>query len=363
MEQIRNVKKLSEIAELLDATLEGDGATEIVGVSGIREAKPGEITFVANAKYVNEIARTQASAIILGNDIDPAKVTTSAAILRVSAPYLAFVQVLELFAFRKRRTQIGVDATAIVGNNVRIGENVSIQAYAVIGDNVEIGDGTTIGSFVYIGDDTRVGSDCLIYPHVTIREEVTVGSRVIIHSGAVIGSDGFGFAKVSDGHRKIPQIGTVVVEDDVEIGANTTIDRATMTNGATIIGKGTKIDNLVQIAHNVVIGEDCLIVALVGLAGSTTLDHGVTLAGQAGTAGHLTIGANTTIAAKAGVTKDVPPNVFYSGFPAEDHKQDLKNQAYVRRIPQIFDELAVLHARLAELEKKTSATPPVEPST
>lgn len=352
MEHYPLTKKLSEIAELINATLEGDGETEIVGVSGIREAKPGEITFVANAKYASEISRTRASAIILGYDIDPAKIVTSAAILRVATPYLAFVQVLELFAFRKRRTQIGVDATAILGHNVQIGENVSIQAYTVIGDNVAIGDGTTIGPFVYIGDDTHVGSDCLIYPHVTIREEVTIGNRVIIHSGAVIGSDGFGFAKVSDRHRKIPQIGTVIIGDDVEIGANTTVDRATMTNGATIIGRGTKIDNLVQIAHNVVIGEDCLIVAQVGIAGSTVLERGVTLAGQAGTAGHLTIGANATIAAKAGVTKDIPPNVFYSGFPAIDHRKDLKCQAYVRRLPQMAEEFAELQARVAELEKK-----------
>jgi len=357
MDQTPSPKKLSEIAELLDATLEGDGEIEIFGVSGIREAKEGEITFVANAKYLNEIPRTQASAIILGNDIPPQRVVTKAAILRVEAPYLAFVQVLELFAFRKRRTQIGIDPTAIIGNHTQIGENVSIQAYTVIGDNVVIGDGTTIGPFVYIGEDSRVGSDCLIYPRVTIREEVSIGNRVIIHSGAVIGSDGFGFAKVSDRHRKIPQIGTVIIEDDVEIGANTTIDRATMTNGATIVGRGTKIDNLVQVAHNVVIGEDCLIVALVGLGGSTILERGVTLAGQAGTAGHLTIGANTTIAAKAGVTKDVPPNSFYSGFPAEDHQRDLRNQAYIRRIPHLVEEIAALRARLAELEKKLAPSP------
>ncbi|MBM3216356.1 UDP-3-O-(3-hydroxymyristoyl)glucosamine N-acyltransferase [Candidatus Poribacteria bacterium] len=355
MDPVAPVKMLSEIAELIDATLIGDGSTKIHGVSGIREAKAGEITFVANSKYIAEIAKTQASAIIVGADIDLSHSPTVAAILRVPAPYLAFVRVLEIFAFRKRRTQIGIDSTAIVGSNVRIGENVSIQPYVVIGDNVEIGDDTTIGPFVYVGDDSRIGSGCLVYPNVTIREEVSIGNRVIIHSGAVVGSDGFGFAKVSDWHHKIPQIGTVIIEDDVEIGACTTIDRATMTNGATVIGKGTKIDNLVQVAHNVVIGENCLIVAQVGLAGSTILGRNVTVAGQAGTAGHLSIGENSTVAAKAGVTKDIPPNSFHSGFPAEDHKQDLKHQAYLRRVPQLVREIEALRARIEALEGTVEA--------
>jgi UDP-3-O-[3-hydroxymyristoyl] glucosamine N-acyltransferase len=345
-------RPLSEIAELIDGEVHGPDGLEIRGVAGIREAEPGEITFVANSKYVGEIARTHASAVIVGRDIDIAHVPKAAAAVVVDHAYLAFVQVLELFAFRKRRTQIGIEETAIIGNHVRIGENVSIQAHTVIGDDVEIGDGTRIGPLVYVGDEARLGSECLIYPNVTIREEVTLGNRVILHSGAVIGSDGFGFAKVSETNRKIPQIGTVIIQDDVEVGANTTIDRATMTAGATIIGRGTKIDNLVQIAHNVTIGENCLIVALVGVAGSSVLGNSVTLAGQSGTVGHLEVGDNTVVAAKSGVTKDVPANSFVSGWPAIEHAEDMRQQAYLRRMPALVVHVRQLEERLDELESR-----------
>lgn len=349
-------KTLAELADLVGGSLVGTGDIAISGVAGIREAKAGEVTFVANPKYAAEIAQTKASAVIVGHDVDPARIPGGLSVLRVDDPYLTFVDVLEVFAVRKRRSQIGVHPSAVVGHNVVIGERVSVQAHAVIADGVTIGDGTVVGPMVFVGDDTRIGCDCLLYPNVTIREEVSIGDRVIVHSGAVIGSDGFGFAKVSDSHRKIPQIGTVIVEDDVEIGANTTVDRATMTDGATVIGSGTKIDNLVQVAHNVRIGENCLIVSLAGLGGSTELDHNVTLAGQAGTAGHLHIGANTTIAAKAGVTKDVPANVFYSGFPATDHATDLKQQAAARRVPDLIHEMRVLQARVEELERDREAS-------
>ncbi|GIX06920.1 MAG: UDP-3-O-acylglucosamine N-acyltransferase [Candidatus Poribacteria bacterium] len=346
-----SARTLAELAELLNAELHGDGSIQIYGVSGIREAQPGHITFLANRKYLSELPKTRASAVIIGKDIDPERIPAHLAALRVENPYLSFVDALELFSFRKRRVQIGIAETAVIGHNVQIGENVSIQAHAVIGDNVVIGDRTVIGPLVYIGDDTRIGSDCLIYPNVTIREEVTIGDRVIIHSGAVIGSDGFGFAKVSNGHRKIPQIGTVIIGDDVEIGANTCVDRATMTNGATIIGRGTKIDNLVQVAHNVQIGENALIVALVGIAGSTIIEDNVTLAGQVGTAGHLRIGRNSVILAKSGVTKDVPPDSYYSGFPAIDHKEDLRQQALQRRLPELYEQVRELRRKLAELEE------------
>ena len=276
------VKTLREISEFIDGDLRGDGDLEITGVSGIKEARPNEITFVANAKYRGEMKHTKASAIIIGPDIQ----CNGKASIRVADPYLSFVKVLELFSWRKKRSaEFGVHETAFIGENVRLGERVSVQANAYIGDNVEIGDDTIISPLVYIGQDTKIGSGTLIYPHVTIREEIKIGDRVIIHCGAVIGSDGFGFATVSDRHHKIPQIGTVIIEDDVEIGANTTVDRATMTNGATVIKRGTKIDNLVQIAHNVVIGEDCRLAAQVGIAGSTVIKDRVTVAGQAGSCG------------------------------------------------------------------------------
>ena len=338
------VKTLKEISDLIGGDLCGDGQLEITGVSGIKEAQPNEITFVANAKYRSEIRNTKASAIIIGPDIRYNGKTT----IRVPDPYLSFVKVLEMFSWRKnRRTELGIHETAIIGENVHFGERVSIQAYAYIGDNAEIGDDTIISPFVYIGQDSKIGNHALVYPRVTIREEIKIGNRVIIHCGAVIGSDGFGFATVSDRHHKIPQIGTVVIEDDVEIGANTTIDRATMTNGATGIKRGTKIDNLVQIAHNVVVGEDCRLAAQVGIAGSSVLKNRVTVAGQAGVVGHMTIGEDSVIFAKSGVTKNMPAGSCVSGFPARPHAQEMRIQGAWHKLPSEFVQL---QKRVAELE-------------
>ena len=340
------VKTLKEISELIDGDLCGDGDLEITGVSGIKEAHPNEITFVANAKYRSEMEHTNASAIIIGPDIQ----CNGKATIRVADPYLSFVKVLENFSWRKkRRTEFGVHETAIIGENVHVGERVSIQAHAYIGDNVEIGDDTIISPLVYIGHDTKIGSGTLIYPRVTIREEIQIGDRVIIHCGAVIGSDGFGFATVSDRHHKIPQIGSVIIEDDVEIGANTTVDRATMTNGATVIKRGTKIDNLVQIAHNVVIGEDCRLAAQVGIAGSAVLKDRITVAGQAGVVGHLTIGEDTVIFAKSGVTKNTPAGSCVSGFPARPHAQEMRVLGAWHKLPSEFSQL---QKRVAELESQ-----------
>ncbi|MFB3041130.1 MAG: UDP-3-O-(3-hydroxymyristoyl)glucosamine N-acyltransferase [Candidatus Poribacteria bacterium] len=350
------IKKLKDICEFIDGELYGDGEIEIRGVAGIKEARQNEITFVANAKYRREMEHTQASAIIIGKDISPMDggiACNGKPTIQVENPYIAFVKVMEIFAWRKRRKfDRGVHKTAILGENVQLGERVSIQAYAVIEDNVEIGDETVVSPFVYIGDGTKIGGEVLIYPNVTIREDIQIGNRVIIHCGAVIGSDGFGFATVSDRHHKIPQIGTVIIEDDVEIGANTTVDRATMTNGATIIKRGTKIDNLVQIAHNVVIGEDCRIAAQVGLAGSSEIKDRVTIAGQGGTAGHLTVGEDSVILAKSAVTKDTPAGSYVSGFPARPHANELRIQASLRKLPAMLHEFSQLQKTVVELEKK-----------
>ena len=318
--------KLREICEHLNGDLSGDGDIEITGVSGIKEALPTQITFVANPKYIAAIATTQAAAIIIGRDVSGNAKPT----IRVDNPYWAFVQVLEMFSYDKNHHALpGIHETAILGQNVKLGERVSIQAFTYIADNVEIGNDTVIQPFVYIGEGTKIGVDGLIYPHVNIREEVTIGDRVIIHCGAVIGSDGFGFAPVSNRHHKIPQIGTVVIEDDVEIGANTTIDRATLSE--TLIKRGTKLDNLVQIAHNVEIGEDCCLAAQVGIAGSTIIGDRVNIAGHGGAAGHLTLGDDSVVYAKSAVTKDMPAGSHLSGFPARPHKQELRIHAATRK--------------------------------
>jgi UDP-3-O-[3-hydroxymyristoyl] glucosamine N-acyltransferase len=226
---------------------------------------------------------------------------------------------------------------------------VAIGPYVVIEDGVKIGDRCVIYSGVWIGYETEIGNDCLIYPNVSIREKTSVGDRVIIHNGTVIGSDGFGYDTKDGVHHKIPQLGCVVVEDDVEIGANVTIDRARFDR--TIIGKGTKIDNLVHIAHNVTTGENCMIVAQVGISGSTTIGKNVTLAGQAGLAGHISVGDNAIVGAQAGVTKSVAANTFVSGYPAKPHKEATKINAHIQRLPEFCDKISQLKKRLDKIEK------------
>lgn len=341
--------KLKDICEHLGGELSGDGEIEITGVSGIKEAVPSQITFVANAKYLSAIATTQASAIIIGRGVSGNGKPT----ICVDNPYWGFVKTLELFAWdMEQPTQSGIHETAIIGENITLGERVTIQAHSVIGDNVEIGNDTVIMPLVYIGAGSKIGSAGLIYSHVSIRDNITIGNRVIIHCGAVIGSDGFGFTPDPTNHSpyKIPQIGTVVIEDDVEIGANTTIDRATLSE--TLIKSGTKLDNLVQIAHNVVVGKDCCVAAQSGIAGSSVLGDRITIAGQSGVVGHLTLGENTVLYAKSAITKNVPPGSQLSGFPARPHKQELRLQASMRKLPELLQEFSELQKRVEELEAK-----------
>ena len=338
-------KTLAEVAEYLGGDIVGDAGTIITGVCGIKEAEPGDITFVANPKYLRLMQQTQASAIITGRDVKWAPKP----LVRTDNPSLSFARMVTLMAPTEITHPAGISPHAVLGERVRLGQDAAVQAFAVVEDDVTIGDHTIIYAGCYVGHHTTIGAGGLIYPNVSIREHTQIGDRVTIHSGTVIGSDGFGFATVKGAHYKIPQIGTVVIEDDVEIGANVTIDRARF--GKTIIGRGTKIDNLVQIAHNVVIGQNAIIVAQAGISGSTTIGHNVILAGQAGVVGHITIGDNAVVAAQAGVSKSVPPNTQVWGYPAKPLARAKRLNACVQRLPELVKTVEALQRRIQELEK------------
>jgi UDP-3-O-[3-hydroxymyristoyl] glucosamine N-acyltransferase len=267
----------------------------------------------------------------------------------VANPDFAFARVVATYGPKAVPPPPGIHPTAIIGDRVRLGANLAIGAYVVIADNASIGDNTIIYPHVYIGHETQIGADCMIYPQVSVRERCLIGNRVILHSGVVIGSDGFGYASLEGVHHKIPQVGIVVIEDDVEIGANTCLDRARF--GRTRIGKGTKIDNLVQIAHNVETGHHCIIVAQVGVAGSTKLGNYVILSGQAGISGHLTIGDHAIVTGKAGVSKNIPPRAVVRGSPAQEIKACQAQEVAVRRLPQTQQTVKELIARVTELER------------
>ncbi len=339
-------KTLKEIAALINGEVVGDDSVVITGVSGIKEARPGDITFLANPKYIPFIETTQASAIITSRDIKDA----SKPIIRLADPSLGFEKVVLFFSKVEVKHPKGIHPTVILGKGACLGKNAAIGPYVIIEDNVLVGDNTIIYGGCYIGHSAQIGSDTLIYANVTIRESVTIGNRVVVHSGTVIGSDGFGFASINGKHLRIPQIGTVVIEDDVDIGSNVTIDRARFNK--TIIGKGTKIDNLVQIAHNVVIGENSIIVAQVGISGSTNIGKGVTLAGQSGVAGHLTVGDGVIVAARAGVIKSVPANTIVSGFPAKPHETAKRVNACVQNLPKLYENVKSLKKKIEEMELK-----------
>jgi UDP-3-O-[3-hydroxymyristoyl] glucosamine N-acyltransferase len=341
-------KTVKEIAEIIGGTVSGNGNVIVTGICGIKEAEEGDLTFIANSKYLSLAENTKASAIITSEEIK----NISKPIIKTQNPSLAFAKMVALLAPNEVIHPKGIDERAVIGKNVKLGKNVAIQPYAIVEDETEIGDNSVIYAGVYIGHHSRIGKDVLIYPNVAVRERTVIGDRVIIHSGTVIGSDGFGFATVKGVHFKIPQIGAVVIEEDVEIGANVTIDRARF--GETKIGRGTKIDNLVQIAHNVNIGENCIVVAQTGISGSANIGNRVTFAGQSGIVGHIEVGDDAVIAAQAGVTKSVPTKTCVSGYPAKPHNAAKRINACIQRLPKLFKMFNDLKNEIDDLKRKSN---------
>ncbi len=334
--------KVSAVGKLLGLSVVGDPDVEITGVAPLDLATQRDISFLANTKYREAARRSSAGALLVpdGESL-PGKV-----LIACPNPYLAFALVMQAF-YPPRAFSPGIHPTAVVGIDCAIDPSAHIGPYAVVGDGVAIGRGSVVDAACVIGDKCKIGQDCHIYPRVVLYPETIIWDRVSLHSGVVVGADGFGYAHDKGRHVKIPQVGTVVIESDVEIGANTTIDRGAMEE--TRIGDGTKVDNLVQIAHNVRTGPDCILVAQSGISGSTTLGRGVILAGQSGAVGHIRIGDRVRIGAKSAVTKSLPDDAFVTGHPAQPHKAWLKERAMTGRLEELLDRVKELERRLSEL--------------
>ncbi len=336
---------IEELVQCIQATLHGSSDVLISGVSHLEGATAGDLSFVLKPKF-HEAARSSQAAAFLTTQLisdDPRPQ------LVCSNPMLAMVTLAQKY-FRPSLPQRGIHPSAIIGLDVRIGPEVSIGPLVTISDRAQIGSSVTIYSGVHIGEDAVIGDDCILYPHVSLLTKCKLGHRVIVHSGSVIGSDGFGYVQHEGSHHKIPQLGNVCIDDDVEIGANVTVDRATF--GSTIIKQGTKIDNQVQIAHNVVIGEHCIVVAQVGIAGSTRLGHHVMIGGQAGLVDHLTIGDQVRIASGAGVTNHVDSQQTVGGRPAVDHNTWRKAQVLQYQLPDMRNDLRALKKDVEELKQR-----------
>ena len=342
------IKKLKELAEWVDGTVVGDGEIEISGVAAIEEARAGEITFVANPKYLPKLSETHASAVIVSIEVTQA----DKPLLCVTNPYLAFAKILTLFSQKPYQPK-GIDSNIWISPTAKLGKDLTLYPFVYIGDRCSIEDRVTLYPGVYVGENSSIGEDSILYPNVSIYSGTVLGKRVILHSGVVVGSDGFGYVKEGKKNVKIPQVGMVEIEDDVEIGANTTIDRATL--GKTIIRRGVKIDNLVQVAHNVALGEDSIIVAQVGISGSTKIGNNVTLAGQVGVVGHIEIGDNVMVGAQAGVTHDLAANQGYVGSPALPHREFLRAITVFPKLPEMRKTLIEIEKRLKKIEETLSS--------
>lgn len=342
--------KLTELARLTGARLdENAGELEIEGAAGLDEAQPGQVTFLANPRYTPRVQATRASAIYVGEQVEVSK---EIAVLRAADPYLAYTRALRLF-HPEEKFQPFVHPSAVIDESARVAEDVWIGACVVVGREVTIGRGVRLYPHVTVYDGAQIGADSIIHSGAAIRENTLIGERVIVHNNVVIGSDGFGYAKDEERRwLKIPQTGRVAVEDDVEIGAGTTIDCASV--GETRIRRGAKIDNLVQIGHSCTVGEDALVCAQVGLAGSSHIGRRVILAGQAGVAGHLTLGDDVVLTAKSATSHNVEPGKVISGIPAFDNREWLRATAAFRRLGEMQRSLRALEAKIAALEKNST---------
>jgi UDP-3-O-[3-hydroxymyristoyl] glucosamine N-acyltransferase len=350
MEQRMRVT-LETVAKAIDGEIIGDGSIEITGVAGIREAREGELTFLANPRYEPYLEQTRASAVIVaGNHRATAKT-----LVRNSNPYLAFLKAVCFFRGEERRPDPGVHATAVIAPDAAVDPTAWVGPHVVFEPGAVVGPGVLVHAGGYIGAGVVVGAQKSLYPRVTVGVGCRRGERVVVNPGTLIGSDGFGFVRDGDRYRKVPQIGNVIVDDDVEIGANVTIDRAAM--GSTRIGRGSKIDNLVQIGHNVQIGEHCIIVAQVGISGSTEIGANVMIAGQVGIIGHIEIGAGAQIGAKSGVSKSIKPGEKVFGYPALPVGQAMRIEANLRHLPELVQSVRALRRRVEELEGGTNGSP------
>ncbi|MCS6860909.1 MAG: UDP-3-O-(3-hydroxymyristoyl)glucosamine N-acyltransferase [Abditibacteriales bacterium] len=342
---------LRDIAEQVGGEIYGNPDTYITGVAGLTNIREGDIIFIESEKLLNLALKSPAAAVIAPKHTRALRSADAPKpALLAENPRLTFAKVVETFAVQ-RPAAAGVHPTAVVGEDVTLGRNVTIGAYAYIGRGCRLGDNVIVHPHAFIGDNVTIGDDSLIFPFACIHHEVVIGKRVIVHSGAVIGSDGFGYVQdaATRRHHKIPQIGTVILEDDVEVGANTTIDRATL--DATIIGEGTKIDNLVQIGHNCRIGKHCIIVAQVGLCGSTVLEDYVMLMGQVGVQGHITVGEGVWVGGRGVVLSDVPAGAKVSGFPAIPHAENMRVLAASRKLPDLLRTVRHLSKQVEELTR------------
>ena len=336
-------KFLHEIAELIGGEVMGERTTKISGLANITMARAGDLIF-AVPPHLDEAKTSAAAAVLIPLDTEDFQKPA----IKVKDPRAAFATLLELFT-PKLEIPKGISPKAHLGKDVKLADDVTIMPFAVVDDGAEVKSGAVIYPHVYIGQHATIGEDTIVYSSATVREFCKVGKRCVIHSSAVIGSDGFGFTTKDGVHTKVPQVGNVIIEDDVEIGAHVGIDRAAM--GSTIIGHGTKIDNLVHIAHNCKIGANCLIVAQTGISGSTTVGDNVTFGGQVGTVGHITIGGNSVYAARSGITKNMPEKFFGCGFPIQSHSEWLRQQAALKKVPELIEKVRRLERELETLTK------------